>query len=88
MVVAVLAVAALIWRRSARRGVGLIAAPTFLAVAFLVGLLPDRVALLVPLNDAVWAAAHDRWTVTLVAASAIALAASTWSGPAKARFTV
>ncbi|WP_143049886.1 ABC transporter [Asanoa ishikariensis] len=88
VVVAVLALAALIWRRSARGGVGLVAAPAFLAVVFLAALLPERVALLVPFDDSVWAAAHDRWMVTLVAATAVALVAATWSGLGKARFTV
>ncbi|WP_203708498.1 hypothetical protein [Asanoa iriomotensis] len=74
-----LAVATTIWRRAARGVVGLVAAPAFLAAVFVVALLPDRVALLVPFGGSGWAAAHDRWLVVLIAATAVTFLAATWS---------
>ena len=88
VVAVVLAVAALIWRRAASGTVGVVAVPAFLVVVFLVALLPHRVALLVPFEPSVWAAAHDRWAAVLILAAAVTLVASTWSGVGKARFRI
>ncbi|MEV0719401.1 hypothetical protein [Asanoa sp. NPDC050611] len=79
VVAVALAGATVVWRRSGRGVVGLVAAPAFLAAVFAAALLPGRVALLVPLGGSDWAAAHDRWLVVLVAAAVCTAMAATWS---------
>ncbi|GIF76135.1 hypothetical protein [Asanoa siamensis] len=87
VVAVAVAAGTLVWRRSARGSVGLVAAPVFLAAVVVAALLPDRVALLAAPGAPTWDAAHDRWMVVLIGAGTGALLAATWSPVSPRRTT-
>ncbi|GIJ67144.1 hypothetical protein [Virgisporangium ochraceum] len=70
------AAAVCLWRGSARGVTGPVAAPAALLLLIGALLLPDRLALMAQVGSPAWAAAHDRWTVLLVTAVAVAALAT------------
>lgn len=70
------AAAVCLWRGSARGVTGPVAAPAALLLLIGALMLPERLALMVEVDSAAWAAAHDRWAVLLVTATVVAVLAT------------